>query len=136
MPARVGPALLAIVALGNLIVGLFVMDPAGTPRNLITFHGRVHHIVSRIVLVLMPVSCFAFVGQFRLNPNRQFLQWFTIAAGITVVIGVALLAIGTMVVSERDTFAPWLGLLERIVIVAYLMWLFVFALKLRSQTSP
>jgi len=36
------------------------MDPVGAFGNGMSFHGAVHHIVARIVLLLMPVSCFMF----------------------------------------------------------------------------
>jgi hypothetical protein len=131
--SRVGPALLAIVAFGNLVIGLFVMDPVSTPRNMTTIHGLVHHVMSRVVLFLMPVSCFAFVRRFRQDPEGQFLAWSTLAAGTIVAIAVAILAIATMVSSAQNTFAPWVGLLQRAAVVPYMAWVFIFALALREK---
>jgi len=122
---RIGPALLAAIGFGCLLVGPFVMDAAGTPRNMATTHGWVHHIASRIVLLLMPVSCFALV---RSRAKWRSVAWCTIAAGTTVAIAVALLAIATMVPSAQSTFAPWSGLLERTTVVLWMAWLFLFAL--------
>ncbi len=134
-PSRVGPALLKIIALGNLLLGPFVMYPVGASRDLTSIHGTVHHFVARIVLVLMPVSCFAFVPRFHQEPKWQSLEWCTLAAGTTVAIAVAILAIATMVASAQNTFAPWLGLIQRVAVVPYMAWLFIFALTMRRTTA-
>jgi hypothetical membrane protein len=131
--SRVGPALLTIIAFGNLILGPFVMDPVGTSRNVMSIHGTVHHVVARIVLLLMPVSCFVFVRRFRQEPKSRFLEWCTLAAGTTVAIAVVSLAIATMVVSAQNAFAPWVGLIERAAVVPYMVWLFIYALTFRRE---
>jgi len=134
-PSRLGPALLTIVAIGNLLLGLLVMDPVGAFGNGMSFHGAVHHIVARIVLLLMPVSCFMFVRRFRREPKWRSLEWCTLAAGTTIAIAVAILAIATTVVSARNAFAPWLGLIRRVAVVPYMAWLFIFALTFLSDST-
>jgi len=129
--SRVGPALLTIIAFGNIVVGLFVMDPVGTPRNLASFQGTVHHFVSRLVLFLMPVSCFALVSPFHQEPKWRSLEGYTLAAGTTIIVAVATLAVATMVPSAQDAFTPWLGLIQRAAVVPYMAWLFIVALILR-----
>lgn len=71
--SRGGPILLRIIAIGYLLSGPFVMDPANTPRNQMTFHGTIHGILGGIVFSLMPVSCFVFLRRFREDPEWQFL---------------------------------------------------------------
>jgi len=129
----VGPALLTIVALGYLLSGLFVMDPDGTPRNLMSVHGTIHGVLGGIVFLLMPVSCFVFARRFRRNPEWRSLHWFTLAAGTTVAIAVAILTIATKVVPLQDAFSRWLGLIQRAAIVPFMAWLFVFALTLHRK---
>jgi hypothetical protein len=107
------------------------MDPDGTPRNLLSIHGTIHGILGGVVFLLMPVSCFAFARCFRLNPKWKSLQWFTLAAGTTTAIAVAILTIATKVVPFQNAFSRWLGLIQRAAIVPFMAWLFIFALTLR-----
>jgi hypothetical protein len=79
------------------------------------------------------VSCFVFARRFRREPRWRSLEWCTLAAGTTIAIAVAILAIATMVVSAHDTFAPWVGLIQRVAVVPYLVWLFIFALTFRRD---
>lgn len=132
--SRVGAAVLTIIAVGNLLLGLFVMDPVGASRNPVSIHGTVHHIVARIVLLLMPVSCFVFVRQFRQEAKWRFLGWCTLAAGTTIAFAVAILAIATTLISAQNVFVPWFGLIERAAVVPYLIWLFIFAMTVRRKT--
>jgi len=123
--SRAGAALLTILAICYLLVGPFVMDAVG---DTVTIHGRIHGAVARIGLVLMPVSCFAFVGGFLRPPQQRLLAWLSAAAGAAVAIAVALLAVATMAASARELFAPWVGLIERVAVVLYMVWVFCFAM--------
>jgi hypothetical protein len=139
-PSRGGPALLTIIALGYLVSGPFVMDPVGTPRNLMSIHGTVHGIMGGIVFPLMPVSCFAFARRFRRSPNWRGLQRCSLAAGATTAIAVVVLTFATKVIPTQNIFNRWLGLIQRAAIVPYMAWLFIFALTfhrkiLRVHTS-
>lgn len=134
-PSRAGPALLTIIAFGYLLSGPFVMDPAGTPRNLMSIHGTVHGILGGIVFLLMPVSCFVLVRRFRRDPKWRSLQWCTLAAGTAIAIAVAILTIATKVVPAQNAFSRWLGLIQRAAIVPYMAWLFIFALTLRRKSG-
>jgi|SRR5215831_3718911 len=131
--SRIGPTLLMIIGFGCLLVGPFVMDPVGTPRNLRSIHGEVHGIVSRIVFLLMPVSCFVFVRHFRSAPKWRLLWWCTLATGTTIAIAITALITATEMVAAQNVVIPWLGLIERAAIVPYMMWLFIFALTLRRE---
>jgi hypothetical protein len=128
-----GPALLTIIALGYLLSGPFVMDPDGTPRNLMSVHGTIHGILGGIVFLLMPVNCFVFARRFR-NPEWRCLHWCTIAAGTTIAIAVATLTIATKVVPSQSALTRWLGLIQRAAIVPFMAWLFILALTLRRKS--
>lgn len=132
-PSRAGSALLTIVASGYLLSGPFVMDPVGTRRNLMSIHGTVHGIMGGIVFSLMPVSCFVFARRFRRDPEWQFLQGCSLAAGTTIAVAVVILTIATKVAPAQNAFNRWLGLIQRTAIVPYMVWLFVFALTLRRK---
>jgi hypothetical protein len=83
----------------------------------------------------MPVSCFVFARRFRLNPEWRSLHRFTLAAGTTIAIAVAVLTIATKVIPLQSAFSRWLGLIQRAAIVPFLAWLCVFALALRRIHS-
>ncbi len=132
--SRTGHALLTIIGFGFIILGFFVTDPAAGQR---TIHGSIHQIIARIVLFLAPVSCFAFLPRFRQQKKWRRLVWTTRAAGTMVAIAVATLAIATMTVAGRSAFTPWVGLLQRAVVVPWMAWVLIFALSLRhTGTDP
>ena len=111
------------------------MDPIGTPRDQMSMHGMVHRVVARIVLLLMPLSCFVFVPGLRREQRWRAFGWWTVAAGTTVVLAVTGLAVATMVVSTQAAFVPWLGLgiIQRAAVVPYMVWLFIFALMVITR---
>jgi hypothetical protein len=133
--SRVGPVILTIIAFGYLFSGPFVMDPAGTSRKLMSVHGTVHGILGGIVFLLMPVSCFVFLDRFGRYAEWRSLRWFTLTAGTTIAIAVAILTIATKVAPAQNAFNPWLGLIQRAAIVPFMAWVFVFALTLSRKNS-
>lgn len=133
--SRIGPALLTIIALGYLASGPFVMDPDGTPGNLMSIHGTIHGILGGIVFLLMPVSCFVFARRFSRHPDWRGLRWCSMAAGTTIAIAVVILTYATKVAPARNVFSGWLGLIQRAAIVPFMSWLFIFALTLHRRIA-
>jgi len=134
-PSGIGPTLLAIIAFGYLLSGPFVMDPDGTPRNVMSVHGTIHGILGGIVFLLMPANCFVFARRFRRNREWRPLRWFTLAAGTMIAVAVVTLTIATKVVPAPNAVNPWLGLIQRAAIVPFMAWLFIFAFTLRRVHS-
>lgn len=128
-----GIILLAIIAVGYLISGPFVMDPAGTPQNQMTFHGLIHGIAGGIVFSLMPIVCFVFLRRFREDPQWQFLQWPTLLLGIICAAAVILLTVATKTPDMQNTFSAWTGLIQRAAIMPFMLWVFIFALGLKKS---
>jgi hypothetical protein len=126
--SRGGILLLTILAICFLLSGPFVMDPASIPQNQMTFHGTLHGIFGAIVFLLMPVSCFVFLRRFREDPEWQFLQWWTLALGIIITAAVVLQTFATKLPDTQNLFTNWLGLIQRTAIIAFMIWLFIFAL--------
>jgi len=135
--SRGGPVILTIIAICYLLSGPFVMDPANTPQNQMTFHGTLHGIFGGIVFSLMPISFFVFLRRFREDPKWQFLQWWTLGLGITSALGAILLTIATKPPGTQSVFNDWLGLIQRTAIVPFMIWIFIFALGfLRRSKQP
>jgi hypothetical protein len=133
--SRGGPILLAIIASCYFLSGPFVMDPSGTPASQTTIPGLLHGIFGAIVFSLMPVVCFVFLRRFREDPQWQSLQWWTLALGTISAAAVVLLSVATKRPDLQDTFAAWLGLIQRTAIVPFMLWLFIFAWGLRRRMN-
>jgi hypothetical membrane protein len=131
--SRGGPILLTIIAILFIVSGPFVMDPTGTPLNHVTVHGTIHGLAGGIIFLLMPITCFVFLRRFRVDPNWQSLQWWTLALGIIIATAVVLLTITTKQPGLQNVFKEWLSLIQRTIIVPFMLWLFLFALGLRSR---
>jgi hypothetical protein len=130
-----GPILLAIIGFSFLISGPFVTDVAGIPRDQMTLQGTIHGIFGALVFSLSPISCFVFYRRFREDPNWKHLSGWTLTAGIITSVAVILLSASTKQPVQPNAFTPWNGLIQRMVIVPYLIWIFTFAFALRKQLS-
>ena len=126
--SKTGALLLRMIAVCILFSGPFVMDPMGTLPSAMTLHGIIHGALGGIAFTLMPISCFVFWRRFREDPKWLPLQQWSWAAGVIVAAAVVFLTIATKIPAAHDAFAPWFGLIQRMVIVPYMVWLFVFAL--------
>ena len=129
--SKAGPVLLAIIGFSFLVSGPLVTDPAMTPRNQMSLHGILHGIFGALVFSLSPISCFVFWRRFRQDPQWQHLQGWTLATGIITTIAVILLSASTKNPVTPNTFTEWNGLIQRMVIIPYLIWIFTFAFALR-----
>ena len=130
--SKAGPILLAIIGFSFLVSGPFVTDVAGTPRDQMTLTGTLHGIFGALVFSLSPVSCFVFWRRFREDPTWKDLETWTLVAGLITTIAVVLLSVATKTTSLANLFAEWTGLIQRMVIIPYLIWIFTFAAALRK----
>jgi hypothetical protein len=129
--SKAGPILLTTLSVLFLISGPFVMDPTGTPLAQATVHGTIHGLAGGIVFLLMPIICFVYLRRFLADPNWRSARWWTLVLGTIEAVGVLVFTI----VSKVPQLANALGLLQRIALVPFMFWLFVFGLQLlrRSQ---
>jgi hypothetical protein len=132
--SKVGPILLAIIGFSFLVSGPLVTDVAATPRDQMSLHGLFHGIFGALVFSLSPVSCFVFWRRFRQDPNWKLLQGWTLTAGIITTTAVILLSAATKTQVIPNAFTPWNGLIQRMVIIPYLIWIFTFAFALRRRS--
>jgi len=130
-----GPILLAIIGFSFLVSGPLVTDMAGTPRDQMSLPGILHGIFGALVFSLSPVSCFVFWRRFRENSNWKHLQGWTLTAGIITTLALILLTASSKQPIQPNAFSPWNGLIQRTVIVPYLIWIFTFAFALRNKKS-
>jgi len=131
--SKAGPVLLTIIGISFLVSGPLVTDPAATPRDQMSLHGTLHGIFGALVFSLSPISCFVFWSRFRQDPQWQHLQGWTLAAGIITTVAVILLSASTKNPVTPNAFTEWNGLIQRMVIIPYLIWIFTFAVALRRR---
>jgi uncharacterized protein DUF998 len=131
--SKAGPILLGIIGFSFLVSGPLVTDIAATPRAQMSLHGIFHGIFGALVFSLSPISCFVFWRRFRQDQNWKQLQGWTLAAGIITTGAVILLSAATKTQVIPNAFTPWNGLIQRIVIIPYLIWIFIFAFTLREH---
>jgi hypothetical protein len=127
-----GPTLLTIIAVLFIISGFFVMDPTGTPLNQATFHGIIHGLAGGIIFTLMPVSCFVFLRRFRADPDWRFFQGWTLVLGTIIAAAVILLTLTSKSPALQVSFKAWQGLIQRMIIIPFMLWLFLFAFRLHK----
>jgi uncharacterized membrane protein len=131
--SKAGPILLAIIGISFLVSGPLVTDPATTPRDQMSLHGMLHGIFGALVFSLSPISCFVFWRRFRQEAKWQPLQWWTLLIGIITTAAVILLSASTKTQVIPNALTPWNGLIQRMVIIPYLIWIFTFAFALHRR---
>ena len=133
--SRAGPLLLGILGAGYLLSGPFVMDPPGTPPDAMSWHGLAHGILGAIVFVLMPIVPFVYLRRFAGTPGWRWLWLPTLVLGTITAVADIVFSVATKVPDLMAVASPWAGLLQRLVIIPFMVWVAVFASGL-LRASP
>lgn len=134
--SKAGPILLTILGISLFASGLFAMDPPATLPEQTTLHGKLHGLFGALVFSLMPITCFVFLRRFRSDPRWQPLIWWTLAAGTISAIAVIVLSIGpTEPPAAPNELNQWNGFIQRSALIPFMIWQFVFALRLYMLNS-
>ena len=130
--AKIGSICLQIIGLSLIASGPFITDPS-VMFNQSSIHGIIHGIFGAIAFSLMPVTCFVFFLRSRRDASRRAFAWWTLAIGVFLVIGIGFLKVSQF---PQSNLFIWKGLIQRIILISYMAWLFVFATQLfRSVRS-
>lgn len=131
--SKAGPILLLISSIGFFFSGPFVMDPMSTLPGDMSVHGRIHGILGGIVFTLMPVICFVFLRRFSDDPKWKSLKWPTLVFAVMITAADVLFSVITKSPSLYPSFHGWFGFLQRMVLIPFMIWLFIFALSLYQR---
>ena len=130
LPSRLGPVILAAIAISIFFSGLFITDPPHVPSGPVTLHGSIHVAFGVIAFLSLPISCFVFTGIFRDSSRwRPFYRW-TLISGIIVTALVMIFTITEKLPVTADALYECKGFFQRAAIIAYFLWIFTFALNL------
>lgn len=128
--SRAGIILLNIIAIFFLLSGPFVMDPMDTPQNLMSVHGTIHGILGGFVFLLMPICMLLFLRGFHSDPKARSLWWWTLSLGIFDAIAVIFFTLASKIPVLQSVYNDWIGLIQRIALIPFMIWIFIFALAL------
>jgi hypothetical protein len=131
--SKTGPIILLISSICFLLSGPFIMDPMGTLRENMTIHGIIHGTLGGIALLLMPIACFVFYNSFKNEKKWIHFKKWTLIAGIMISISLVIFTFVTKIEYLNKFFINYLGLMQRGVVVPFMIWLFTFALKKKMR---
>jgi len=128
--SRGGIILLTILGILYLISGPFVMDPTGTPAGQMTVHGTIHGLAGGFVFLLMPITIIVYLRRFLDDPKWVVMRNWTIILAIIESSGVLFFTIVSKLPEGQNTFTNWLGLIQRLALIPFMVWIFIFAFYL------
>jgi hypothetical protein len=131
--SRGGIALLTVIAFCFFFSGPFVMDPVSIALNQATIHGTFHGILGAIAFLLMPISMFVYLRRFNDDPNWTAMRGWTLVLGSISAAALVILTIVTKFQQFQSAFANWFGLIQRALIIPFMIWTFVLALNLLGK---
>lgn len=129
--SRAGPALIQGIGVSLMASGPFTTDPSAM-FDQHSVHGTVHGIFGALVFTFAPISCFVFFRRFRRDPGWRPLARWTLASGVILTLGIGLLRISQV---PGGGLFEWKGLVQRIILVTFMAWIFAVAFRLRRHSG-
>lgn len=127
--SRTGPVLVQGIGASLLASGPFTTDPSALIDQS-TAQGVVHGIFGALVFTCAPVACLVFFRRFRIDPLWHALAGWSLGSGVVLLLGIVLLRIS---LQPGSALFEWKGLLQRILLVTLMAWIFAVAARLRHH---
>lgn len=127
--SRAGPVLVQCMGVSLMMSGLFTTDPSAM-FDQASAHGVVHGILGALFFTLAPISCFVFYRRFHSDRVWRPMAGWTLAAGVVLTLGIGLLKFSQQLGSG---LFEWKGLVQRVILVTIMAWIFAFASRLRHR---
>jgi hypothetical protein len=127
---RIGVVLLYIVALSMLVAGIFAMDPITATKDQLTTHGNLHGLASMIGIPGFPIAAVLISRSLARNTawseSRSAMRWTAHLTWISLVVMYATIGLTLPGAGKFGPDVP-IGWPNRILVVAYCVWLIVVA---------
>jgi hypothetical protein len=136
-----GPVLLAILALGLVVAGLFTTDPAlGYPQGVPiptpqTTHGTIHGLAGLVVFLSRPAACLVLARRFAGDPRWRGWAAYSIFTGVLVPAGFIAANVTSVLDATGAVPVTPTGRLQRIAIIFGWGWIASLALRLLRHSS-
>ena len=117
---RIGLGLIALCAVGFILLGIFPTDPYGTSM---TLTGEIHVQTTTAIIFLFPLACFLLAPGLKRLFKRGWLSHVTRGAGVMQLVLVAAMAV--LVLGNLG----WVGMVERMIMVNSLGWMQIISIK-------
>jgi uncharacterized membrane protein len=81
----------------------------------------------------MPITIFVFLRRFLEDPNWAVIKNWTILLAIIESVGVIIFIIVSKIPGNQSIFVNWLGLIQRLALIPFMVWIFIFAYYLSGR---
>lgn len=128
--SRGGIIALYVLSLLFFVSGPFVMDSADTPVAQLSAHGIIHALSGGIVFLLMPITILIFLCRIGVDQEWQPIRVWTFILFVIEALGVIAFTYVSKIPADKNVYAGWLGLFQRVALIPFMIWLFVFSVTL------
>jgi hypothetical membrane protein len=125
-----GPILLLVSSICFFLSGPFVMDPIGTSSSNATIHGTIHGLLGGIAFLLMPITCFVFYFSLKDDCLLKKFRSLTLIFSILISLTLLFFTLATKIESLNEVLYDYQGVLQRSVLLPYMLWISLYAFKL------
>lgn len=125
-----GPILLLVSSICFFLSGPFVMDPIGTSSSNTTIHGTIHGLLGGIAFLLMPITCFVFYFSLKDDCLLKKFKNLTLIFSILISLTLLFFTLVTKIESLNEVLYDYQGVLQRSVLLPYMLWISLYAFKL------
>jgi len=120
--SRAAPAVLAVMAVGTALAGIFPMDPLGVAASTAS---KLHELASLLVFPGMPVLLLVAARRFRGDPRWRRYFAYTLATGVFTAVALATFLVLVGPPGATYPLAAVRGLAQRIILVPFFAWIAV-----------
>jgi Protein of unknown function (DUF998) len=127
-----GPFLFLILAVCYFFSGPFVTDSGTIFAQQKSIHGIIHGILGAIVFLLMTVSTWVFLNLFKKQNEFKALKRITFIFAVVLTLTLLVFTYVTKVPTSQNNFQNLNGLLQRLALIPFMVWLCYFAFSIRN----
>jgi hypothetical membrane protein len=127
-----GPILFLILASCYFFSGPFVTDPGTIFTHQKSIHGIIHGVLGAMVFLLMTISSWSFLKQFKKENEFKSLKNVTLFFAIILTLSLIVFTYVTKVPTSKNIFPNMDGFFQRVALIPFMVWLCYLAFSLRK----